>query len=322
MHIETKSFGVRTSSREPAGAPAPLPDHSTGPKDTLGCASNRLLKDQEISAAGIRIYRKATESTHLEYVETPATDRGVLIGISLGNGHRRRIVHERRASCHEFNRGDIYIRHFCDRYRADLESSFDFVMLEMSQAAIKRAIEDRDGCRVSALSRVTAEKDDVLIHLALALTPALDRPAETSLLFVEQMSVAMGSYLLEKYGGAPVATMRKRRLLSRPQEALAKEMLRSKLDASISITDIANACNLSRSYFIHAFRETTGQTPHQWLVAERLAHARTLLMEVDRPLTEIAAVCGFADQSHFTRVFARSMGTPPGAWRRGVRLGS
>jgi AraC-like DNA-binding protein len=140
------------------------------------------------------------------------------------------------------------------------------------------------------------------------------------MLFVEQMSVAMETYLLEKYGGAATTAPRKKRMLSRAQEARAKEMLRSKFDGSMSIAEIAGACHLSRSYFIHAFRETTGQTPHRWLVAQRLERARALLMEFERPLADVAAACGFADQSHFTRVFTQSTGTPPGSWRRGMRV--
>lgn len=322
MHAETSSFGTRGSSPQAAKASSSLPDLSVGPKDTLGCTSTHLHKDQELSAGGVRVYRKTTEGTQLDYVETPATGRGVLVGISLRDGHRRRIIHEHHASCHEFDRGAIYIRDFSDRYRADMKSSFDFVLLEISHAAIERAIEDRDGARVSGLARVTGVKDEVLGNLALALTPALDRPAETSMLFVDQMSVAMGTYLLEKYGGAPMADARRNRILSRSQEARAKEMLRSKIDGGISITEIAGACNLSRSYFIHAFRETTGQTPHQWLIAQRLERARTLLMDFECPLADVAAACGFADQSHFTRAFTQSMGTPPGNWRRRVRVGS
>lgn len=322
MHAETRSFETRGRSPQAPKPSSSGPDLSVGPKDTLGCTSTQLRKDQELSAGGVRVYRKTTEGTRLDYVETPATGRGVLVGISLRDGHRRRILHEHHASFHEFDRGAIYIRDFCDRYRADMKSSFDFVLLEISHAAIERAIEDRDGARVSGLECVTGVKDEVLGNLALALTPALDRPAEASMLFVDQMSVAMGTYLLEKYGGAPMADARRSRLLSRSQEARAKEMLRSKFDGSISITEIAGACNLSRSYFIHAFRETTGLTPHQWLIAQRLERARALLMDFEYPLADIAAACGFADQSHFTRVFARSMGTPPGSWRRGVRVGS
>ena len=303
-------------------APPSVREFATGEKDTLGCAFSSLRKDQELSAGGVRIYRKTTEGTQLGYVETPATGRGVLVGISLRDGHERRILHEHHATSHAFNRGAIYIRDFSDRYRADMKSSFDFVMLEFSPAAIERAIDDREGPRVSGLARVAGGKDEVLVNLALALTPALDRPAEASLLFVDQMSVAMGTHLLEKYGGAPAGRMRRKRLLSRPREARAKEMLHSRIDGNISIADIADACNLSRSYFTHAFRETTGQTPLQWLIAQRLARARTLLMEFERPIAEIATACGFADQSHFTRVFARSMGTPPGTWRREARFDS
>ena len=278
-------------------------------------------KDQELSVGGIRVYRKTTEGTRLDHVETPATGRGVLVGISLRDGHRRRILHEHHVSCHDFDTGSIYIRDFSDRYRADLKSAFDFVLFEISHAEIERAIEERDGTRVDGLAPVTGVKDEVLANLARALTPALDRPAETSTLFLDQMSVAMGTYLLEKYGSAPMADPRKKRILSRSQEARAKEMLRSKIDGGISITEISGACNLSRSYFIHAFRETTGQTPHQWLIAQRLERARTLLMEFEHPLADVAAACGFADQSHFTRVFTQCMGSPPGHWRRRMRVG-
>jgi transcriptional regulator GlxA family with amidase domain len=41
-----------------------------------------------------------------------------------------------------------------------------------------------------------------------------------------------------------------------------------------------------------------------------------LLLETDLPIAEIAAACGFADQSHLSKVFARENGEPPAAWRR------
>jgi transcriptional regulator GlxA family with amidase domain len=51
-------------------------------------------------------------------------------------------------------------------------------------------------------------------------------------------------------------------------------------------------------------------------MATRIDMARSLLTNPATPLVEIAGICGFADQSHFSRVFARTMGTSPGAWRR------
>jgi AraC family transcriptional regulator len=130
------------------------------------------------------------------------------------------------------------------------------------------------------------------------------------------MSVAIGTYLIEQYGGAASRSPRRNRRLSRLHEARAKEMLLGSLDGKLSITDIAQACSLSRSYFTRAFQETTGQTPHQWLMKQRVDMACAQLAQGAQSLADIAAGCGFADQSHFTRVFTQHMGTPPGSWRR------
>lgn len=283
--------------------------------------STHLKADQDLAANGVRVYRKTVDGPERQQVETAASGRGVLVGISLRDGHRRRILHEHHAEVHDFAKGALYIRDFCDRYRADMHTGFDFVLLEISHAALERAIDEKPGPRVGGLARVTAVRDDVLAHLAGALTPALEHPGQASLLFVDQVCLAMTSYLVDAHGHAPPANEpRTHRVLSRSHEARAKEMLRDKIDGTISIAEIADACNLSRSYFIHAFRETTGQTPHQWLIAQRLERAQALLMDFERPLADVAAACGFSDQSHFTRVFSQYTGTPPGTWRRKMRV--
>jgi transcriptional regulator GlxA family with amidase domain len=122
--------------------------------------------------------------------------------------------------------------------------------------------------------------------------------------------------LLDRYGNAPAQSNQKNRRLSGLHEARAKDMLLAKTHGNVSIEEIANACNLSRSYFIRAFRETTDRTPHQWLLEHRIDRARDLLKHSDLSLSEIAVACGFSDQSHFTRTFSQMVGTPPGTWRR------
>jgi len=131
------------------------------------------------------------------------------------------------------------------------------------------------------------------------------------------MGVLVSIHLMEAYsdGGH---TARKPGRLSRSNEARAKELLCSKIDGDISIAEIADACGLSRSYFIVAFRETTGLTPYQWVLSLRVARAREMLADADLTLAEIALRCGCADQSHFTRVFTRAFGTSPGRSRGGL----
>lgn len=100
----------------------------------------------------------------------------------------------------------------------------------------------------------------------------------------------------------------------------AQDMFRSDLSDNLSLSSVAQACRLSVSHFARAFKGSTGLPPHQWVLATRIEMARGLLISSDTPLVEIAGMCGFADQSHFSRVFARIMGTSPGAWRRQYRV--
>lgn len=322
MHVESDHFAQGRNMPPSIQGASSSQRLDPTPKDTLGCMSSHLQRDQGLRVNGVEIHRKTMDLHQRHHVETEASARGVLLGISMRDGHSRRILDGHHASRHDFDKGSIYIRSFSDRYRADIQRPFDFVLLEISHASLERAIDEKEGKRVGSLVYAAGVRDEVLLNLAGALAPALEHPAGASMLFVDQLSVAMTSYLVETYGDAAATAPRTNRILSRSHEARAKEMLRSKMDGSISITEIADACGLSRSYFIHAFRETTGYTPHQWLIAQRLEHARALLTDFDMPLADVAAACGFADQSHFTRVFSQHSGAPPGTWRRRMRVRS
>ncbi len=285
-------------------------------KDSLGCLSNQLHKDLELEAGDFTFYRKCRRQEKTSEVVTPASDRGVLIGVSLGTGHRRRIISGSRSAMHEFDRDSVYIRNFEEDYRADLHGAFDFVLVEFSRAFIANTGYERSGTNMTGFSARPGLKDPIFGHLAQVLALALDRTREASPLFIEQLGVAIGTHLVDRYGSAPAQSVRSGRRLSSLHEARAKDMLLAKTQGSVSLEEIANACNLSRSYFIRAFRETTHRTPHQWLLEQRIERARQLLRGSDSSLSEIAIACGFADQSHFTRTFTQLVGTPPGSWRR------
>jgi AraC family transcriptional regulator len=107
--------------------------------------------------------------------------------------------------------------------------------------------------------------------------------------------------------------------LSRRQERRATAFLTANVGGTVTIGDVAAECGLSPSHFSRAFRETTGKPPHRWLIEHRVARAKELLLQSNLPIVEIAADCGFADQSHLTRLFTNLAGVPPGTWRRRFR---
>jgi AraC-like DNA-binding protein len=102
------------------------------------------------------------------------------------------------------------------------------------------------------------------------------------------------------------------------QAKRACERLDSDLGGKLSLEQIAAEFGLSVSHFSRAFRASTGLPPHQWLLRQRVKTAKQLMTIRDLPLSEIAISAGFANQSHFTRVFSTVVGVSPGAWRREV----
>jgi AraC-like DNA-binding protein len=70
---------------------------------------------------------------------------------------------------------------------------------------------------------------------------------------------------------------------------------------------------------LRRFEKAYGVPPHAWLLLQRGERARSLIRE-GSTLAQAATSCGFADQSHMTRLFVRQFGFTPGAWQRACRL--
>jgi AraC family transcriptional regulator len=87
------------------------------------------------------------------------------------------------------------------------------------------------------------------------------------------------------------------------------------LAQDIHLDDLAGLTGLTAKHFSRAFRQSTGYPPHQYLIMQRVEAAKRHLIGGKASLADIALACGFADQSHFTAMFRKLVGVPPGAWR-------
>ena len=99
------------------------------------------------------------------------------------------------------------------------------------------------------------------------------------------------------------------------QERTVRDYVREHLRENIGLNDLAAAVSLSRFHFARRFKQSTGKTPHAYVLEERLARAQVLLRRTSRPLPDVAAQSGFSDQSHMNRVFGRLTGITPGQYR-------
>ncbi|MCS4502682.1 AraC family transcriptional regulator [Arhodomonas aquaeolei] len=85
---------------------------------------------------------------------------------------------------------------------------------------------------------------------------------------------------------------------------------------AIGLDDICRVAGLSRSHLVRCFKAHFGLTPHAFLTDRRVRFARRQLRR-GRPIAEVAADCGFADQAHFQRTFKRLQAATPGQYAVG-----
>ncbi|SFN71716.1 helix-turn-helix domain-containing protein [Sphingomonas sp. OK281] len=88
------------------------------------------------------------------------------------------------------------------------------------------------------------------------------------------------------------------------------------LGSTIGVDALAEVARLSTGHFCRAFKVTTGETPHAFLIRQRVHRAQTLMLRTDETLSRIAYACGLTDQAHLTRLFRRVVGVTPFVWRR------
>jgi AraC family transcriptional regulator len=194
----------------------------------------------------------------------------------------------------------------------------DSVHYFLRRKTLDTIAEDAGAPRISDLQFTpgVGVMDHVVAELTRLLLPVFDTPDRVSLLFVDYVSLALGSHVAQAYGGMKSVVALRQGGLAAWQERRAKELIIANLEGNLSTGDLARECSLSAGHFARAFRRSTGLSPHQWLVWYRVEKAHGLLRDGAPSLAEIARACGFADQSHFTRAYTRLRGISPGAWRR------
>ncbi len=202
---------------------------------------------------------------------------------------------------------------------ADIRDPYHCLMFHLPRKAIDtmayesgaRRMGDLEDCPGIGIDDPTARS------LLSSLLPAIARPSEAPALFLDHVALALTAHVAYAYGRMQPGGAAQRGGLAPHLVRRAQELMAASLKDDISLLRLADECGLSVRHFTRAFRQSTGLSPHRWLMRHRVDRARMLLAESrGLSLTEVALICGFADQSHFTRVFTAMAGISPGAWRR------
>ena len=126
----------------------------------------------------------------------------------------------------------------------------------------------------------------------------------------EALSLALGARVASLCAMVP-SEQRRAATLSSKQLQRVTDFVRANLAQELTIDRLAALVNSSPFHFARCFKQTTGLTPHQFVIRERITRARTLLASGTQSIGDVAMALGFASQSHFADVYRRVTGTSP-----------
>ena len=188
-------------------------------------------------------------------------------------------------------------------------------IIEFDPAVLERRTQETTGGKILELAPQFDLRNPQVLRLVQSLQADAEGGFPAGSLFGELIGDALAVYLAERYsanwpnisppaGGLPM--MRLKRVL---------EYIQANLDRDIHLDELADASGLSTFHFAKLFKQSTGSTPHQYVLQRRLERVKELLRDPNISISDVSLQAGFADQSHLTNVFRRFVGVTPSKFR-------
>ena len=102
-----------------------------------------------------------------------------------------------------------------------------------------------------------------------------------------------------------------------PLLSSALKEISKRLSTSFGVAEVAEALKVPRTRLDRLFAEKFSRSVGKEIVRQRIERAKKLLISTDKPMKEIAALCGYCNAGYFTNAFRTETGLTPKAWRRG-----
>ncbi|RUR85704.1 helix-turn-helix domain-containing protein [Chlorogloeopsis fritschii PCC 9212] len=162
----------------------------------------------------------------------------------------------------------------------------------------------------------TLKTVDLLIHqIGLALKSSLEVDGVGSRFYADSMATALSAHLLRHYSTRKHQFREHEDGLSKQKLKQAIDYIQAHLGEDLSLSEIAHELGMSQYYFCRLFKRSTGMSPHQYLIQQRVERAKQLLKYPEQTITFVAMECGFANQSHFAKCFRQCTGMNPKQFR-------
>lgn len=164
-------------------------------------------------------------------------------------------------------------------------------------------------------------EDPLIEQLMFAFQHDIEQGAAFGVLYSDSLANALALHLLYHYSNARLISTKTGERFSPAQKRLVDEYIEAHLSCELTLTELASLLHISISHFKRLFRITYGLPPYRFVLHQRIERAKQLMRHSPaKSLHDIAGLCGFANQSHFTRHFKTIAGVSPGRFRREYNL--
>jgi AraC family transcriptional regulator len=280
------------------------------PYGALAPYSERKWRQPEHGVGGvvedIAISRWTDLSTTIRHEEASTPADRYFVGIALKTTR----IRLNRGSQTIFDgimpAGTLYVSAPSKQLSAQFDAPFDFLHFHISAGYFSG---QRSARFISnkALNDLVLLRNPFAEHLAKVLTENTDA--------VDRKFARCIGQILAMYVARLKSPQNRARALPTWRLKRVKEYVKANFGRCISLSDLAKVAGLSRMHFAAQFRAATGYRPHEYLLHQRIEHAKSLLSTTETPLAEIALAVGFCTQAHFSTVFKRITGDTPARWR-------
>jgi AraC family transcriptional regulator len=198
------------------------------------------------------------------------------------------------------------------RWRATSSAPLESVQIRLTAALVEQA---QQGLSVpSSRFPDTLRLDDTYVAATgRAIASAVRQRAPA--LYADSLALALATHLVLPGAGVSAAAPGPRQGLGAGVLQRVTDYIGDNLSADLTVADLAAVAHLSPFHFLRLFRQSTGTTPHRYVVEVRMRRAAELLRRTDRPIAGVAAACGYRSAGHFAETFRRQFGVSPAGFR-------
>ena len=270
-----------------------------------------LLSSSQIPWEGVLLeeHSTATQQTQLRHIRT------VFLVLHTGASLRQEWRNAGKFHTTLTTTGSVHLLTPGPERSLTHRDQLDCIVLSIEPSYLHRALEDSLlSERVELVERLALE-DPQIERLVRALLAETKAGAPTGGLFGQSIATGLAVYLAQRYSSSPPTLRRHRDGMPTTRLNRVLEYIAAKLHEDLSLAALAEIAGMNLYYFSRLFKQSTGRSPHRYVLEQRITRAQQFLRSSDMTIFEASVRTGFADQGHFAKVFRRFVGVSPTAYR-------